>query len=113
MERTFLEEGEKKRRGEKEHCKNISCSCTQFSTDLHEQEPPQTKSLCILVSAVLFKSSFKSTLTVVQFIRAQFFNPLSTNLLFWAYWINLPHIFGLGCKNGPYNWRRLWEELVH
>ena len=38
---------------------------------LYEHLPPQTRSLSILV--------------VVQFTKTQFFDPLSTNLLFWAH----------------------------
>ena len=38
-------------------------------------------------------------LAVVEFIRAQFFNPLSTNLLYWVHWAKIPHILGLVTKN--------------
>ena len=41
--------------------------------------------LCIFVSAILFKLLFKFILAIVQFIKAQFFNPISTNLLSRAY----------------------------
>ena len=35
-------------------------------------------------------------LAVIQFIRAQFFTPLSTKKLFWAHWVNIAHIFEFG-----------------
>ena len=59
-------------------------------------EPPQTGNLYIFGSTVIFELPFKIILAVVQFIRAQFFTPLFTNLLFWAHWDNIPHIFGFG-----------------
>ena len=31
---------------------------------------------------------------------------------FWAPWTRTPYLLGLGPKLWPYNWRRLWEELV-
>ena len=32
--------------------------------------------------------------------------------MYWAYWAYNPSLLGLGCNLLPYNWRRLWEELV-
>ena len=72
------------------------------STDLYERESPRTGNLFIFVSVVLFELSFKLILAVVQFISAQFFNPLSTNLLSWAHWVNISHILGLGRKQRSY-----------
>ena len=54
------------------------------------------------MSVVLFELSLKLILIVVQLIRAQFFNPLSSNLLSWAHWVNTPHTLGLDRKQRPY-----------
>ena len=35
-----------------------------------------------------------------------------TYLLYWAYWAHILFYLGLGYELWPYNWRRLWEELV-
>ena len=32
--------------------------------------------------------------------------------MFWAPWARTPHLLGLGPESHPYNWHRLWEELV-
>jgi len=59
----------------------------------------------------LFLSS-ESFILVVQLVKAQFSNPLSTNSLFWAFWAWVHLSFGLRCcKSGPYNWRLLWGIL--
>ena len=67
-----------------------------ISIDLYKGEAPQTGDINIFVSTVVLELSFKIILAVVQFIRVQIFNPLSTNLLFWTYQVNIPHIFGFG-----------------
>ena len=46
---------------------------------------------------VLAQSSSKSIPVIVNFIRAQFFNLLFTNLLYWAHWTDIPLHFELGC----------------
>ena len=46
---------------------------------------------------VLAQSSSKSIPAIVNFIRTQFFNPLFTNLLYWAHWADIPLHFELGC----------------
>ena len=32
--------------------------------------------------------------------------------MYWAYWAYNSVLLGLGCNLLPYNWHRLWEELV-
>ena len=56
--------------------------------DLYKHLPPRTRSSFILA--------------VIQFTKVQFFDPLSTNLLYWAHWTKIPYILGLGCKSCLY-----------
>ena len=83
--------GRKKRR--KRYCSTIICNNTQFRLIFVEGEPPRTGSLYIFGSTVIFNLPFKIILAIVQFIKAQFFTPFFTNLLFWAHWANIPYIF--------------------
>ena len=92
----------------REHCSNQNYICNWFVW----QNTSSDSEFIQLYSPCSFLITFKSILAVVKLIRAKFFDPLSTNLLYWAYWVKIPYILGLGCKTCLYNWRRLWEELV-
>ena len=85
--------GEKLQKG---HYSIIIYIDTQFQLTFIQGEPPQTRNLYIFRSTVIFRLPFKIILTIVQFIKAWFFTLVSTNLLFWAHWVNIPHIFGFG-----------------
>ena len=57
--------------------------------------------------------SCSPTLASIYFAKARFYNPLSTNSLFQGPLGQDPILVGLGPKLRPYNWHRLWGELVH
>ena len=82
--------GEKLQKG---HYSIIIYIDTQFQLTFIQGEPPQTRNLYIFRSTVIFRLPFKIILTIVQFIKAWFFTLLSTNLLFWAHWVNIPYTF--------------------
>ena len=47
---------------------------------------------------IAYLITFQSILAVVNFLWAKFFNPFSTNLLYWVHWANIPVCFGLGLQ---------------
>ena len=57
----------------------------------------------ISVSFICVWLSCNSMLAIVQLITTKFFDPFSTNSLYWAHWAKTPYVLGLGCKLGPYN----------
>ena len=60
----------------------------------------------------LFDYLLKFILTVIPLTKTQFFYPLSTNLLYRPVGFEFTLLIGIVFKPNPYNWRRLWEELM-
>ena len=97
---------------ERENTVTIKIILVFSLVDLYKDSPPRTVNWFKSVLLLLAWSSFKSILAVFQFIRALFFDPLSTNLLYWAHWAKISYILGLGRKTWPYthHTNKLWAH---
>ena len=59
-------------------------------------EPPWIGNLYLFMYVIILNLPLRVIPAVVQFIKAEFFIPLSTNSLFWAHWASIHLIFGFG-----------------
>ena len=82
------------------------------NSDLNSNSPPRINISPIFTCVFMFGHTENLSWPLFNSLKVQFFHPLSTNLLYWAHWAHTLTLLGLGYKLWPYNWRRLWEELV-
>ena len=79
------------------------------NSDLNSNSPPQINISPIFTCVFMLGHIKNLSWPLFNSLKAQFFHPLSTNLLYWAH---TPTLLGLGYKLWPYIYIYIYLKLI-